>query len=271
VQVYRGDKIMDFGMPTLIEYDTLVENAKLSKEVGLDFIELNMNLPQYTLERLKEIQYLKALSEEYGHYYTIHLEENLNICEFNQGVAKAYENTVYETIETALALRVPLLNMHMHSGIYITLPDRKVYLYEKYKDIYLKKLEVFRDKCRKLIGSSSLVISLENTDGFRPFQREGIELLLESKVFTLTWDIGHSHAANGIDEEFLLEHKTRLQHFHIHDGLGKQNHMTLGQGEINLAERLSLAEETGSRCVLETKTAESLRVSVDWLKVRSYI
>jgi sugar phosphate isomerase/epimerase len=262
---------MDFGMPTLIEYDTLVENARLCKATGLDFIELNMNLPQYTLEQLKETQYLKELSEEYGHYYTIHLEENLNVCEFNQAVAKAYEATVYETIEAALALKVPLLNMHMHSGIYITLPDKKVYLYDKYKDIYLKKLEVFRDNCQRVIGNSNLIISLENTDGFRPFQKEGIELLLDSKVFTLTWDIGHSHAAKDIDEEFLIEHKSRLQHFHIHDGAGKQNHMTLGQGEINLAERLSLAEETGSRCVLETKTAESLRTSVDWLKDRSYL
>ena len=34
---------MDFGMPTLIENKTLEENIALCKELGLQFIELNMN------------------------------------------------------------------------------------------------------------------------------------------------------------------------------------------------------------------------------------
>lgn len=38
---------MDFGMPTLIENDTLEDNAKLCNELGLQFVELNMNLPQF--------------------------------------------------------------------------------------------------------------------------------------------------------------------------------------------------------------------------------
>lgn len=263
---------MEYGMPTLIEFDTLRENAVLCKDLGLKFIELNMNLPQYTEEAFQNISYLTELSNEYGIYYTIHLDENLNICDFNNRVAKAYEETVYETVRAAIRLKVPLLNMHMHTGIYITLPDRKEYLFEKYKDIYLRKLEQFRNQCTEMIGNSNLVVSIENAGGYLPFQKEGIEVLLKSPVFTLTWDIGHSHATGKkADEEFILKHKDRLRHFHIHDALEKRNHLTLGTGEINLAEKLLIAQDTKSRCVLETKTAKSLKESMNWLKENKMI
>lgn len=262
---------MTYGMPTLIEFDTLEENAILCHKLGLKFIELNMNLPQYTENKLKEIGFLKALSEEYGMFYTIHLDENLNVCDFNSRVGRAYEETVYEIIEAALTLGAPLINMHMHNGIFVTLPDRQVYLYEKYKEIYLEKLIAFRDHCSKLIGNNNLLVSMENTGGFHPFQKEGIEEMLKSPVFSLTWDIGHSHAAGGEDEIFILSHKDRLKHFHIHDASGKKNHLTLGTGDIKLQEKLSLAVETGSRCVLETKTSVSLSESVAWLRERELL
>lgn len=39
-----------FGMPTLIELSTISDCVKLCKELNLDFIELNMNMPQYQVE-----------------------------------------------------------------------------------------------------------------------------------------------------------------------------------------------------------------------------
>ncbi|MEY8357128.1 hypothetical protein AALB39_27815 [Lachnospiraceae bacterium 54-53] len=43
---------IDFGMPTLIELAGLEENARPCNSLGLKFIELNMNLPQYQVEIL---------------------------------------------------------------------------------------------------------------------------------------------------------------------------------------------------------------------------
>lgn len=51
----------------------------------------------------------------------------------------------------------------------------------------------------------------------------------------------------------------------IHDAVGDKNHLTLGIGEINLDERLKIAENHGCRCVIETKTLEALRESVKWI------
>ncbi len=272
---------MQFGMPTLIENKTLEDNVNLCKSLGLKFIELNMNFPEYQVEELEETEKIISLAEDAGIYYTIHLDENLNIADFNKLVSDAYLETVRRSIEVTkklLCLRdkfgdksQPLtLNMHMHHGIFITLPDRKVQMYDRDFDTYMKSFAVFRDKCEEWIGDSDVKIAIENTDGFREYEKKAIEFLLESPKFGLTWDIGHSKGTGEKDVPFIKEHVDNLIHFHIHDGKENppKNHLALGDGEIDLPDRLNLAKERNARCVLETKTIEALKHSVKWLKDR---
>jgi len=269
---------MQFGMPTLIENRTIEDNINLSKSLGLQFIELNMNFPEYQVDRLEQTEKLIARAEQAGIYYTIHLDENLNIADFNHLVSDAYLETVRRTISVARDLlplrdkfgdsRQPMIiNMHMNHGIFITLPDRKVQMYERDFDVYMKSFSVFRSLCEEWIGNSDVKITVENTDGFREYEKKAVEYLLESPVFGLTWDIGHSKAIHETDVPFLMEHKEHLIHFHIHDGTETppRNHLALGDGEIDLMDRLKLAKEKNARCVLETKTIEALKQSVQWL------
>ena len=270
---------MQFGMPTLIENRTPEDNVALCCRLGLRFIELNMNFPEYQVDRLEHTDELKRLAEQAGIYYTIHLDENLNIADFNQLVSEAYLETVRRTIAVAKEL-LPLrdrfgdrnqpmtLNMHMNHGIYITLPDRKVQMYERDFDVYMRAFARFRSMCEEWIGDSDVMIAIENTDGFRDYEKKAIEYLLKSPAFGLTWDIGHSKAIGEKDVPFLMSHQAKLVHFHIHDGSENppRNHLALGDGEINLSERLDLAESRNARCVLETKTIAALRQSVQWLR-----
>lgn len=273
--------MIQFGMPTLIENRTLQENIDLCSSLGLRFIELNMNFPEYGLETLEQADRLLEAADRVGIYYTVHLDENLNIADFNSLVTGAYLETVRRTLAAVKRLlplrdrygdpaRPLVVNMHMHHGIYITLPDRKVQMYERDKDCYLESWRRFRGLCEEWIGDAPVRIAVENTDGFRPYEREAIALFLESPLFGLTWDIGHSRAAAEKDMPLLLERKSRLVHFHIHDGTEQppRNHLALGDGEIDLSARLDLAEELGCRCVLETKTVDALRRSVEWLKTK---
>ncbi len=271
--------MMQFGMPTLIENKTLEDNINLCSSLGLNFIELNMNFPEYQVDLFEETDRLIEFADKAGIYYTIHLDENLNIADFNRLVSDAYLETVRRSIEVTKAL-LPLrdsygdasqpltLNMHMHHGIYITLPDRKVQMYDRDFDTYMKSFSVFREKCEEWIGDSDIMIAVENTDGFREYEKKAIEFLLESQKFGLTWDIGHSKATGEKDVPFIMSHKDHLIHFHIHDGseVPPRNHLALGDGEIDLKERLSLAEQRNARCVLETKTIEALKKSVGRLK-----
>ena len=274
---------MQFGMPTLIENHTLEEDAALCEEQGLRFIELNMNFPEYQVDQLERTEELIRIAERHRLYYTIHLDENLNVADFNPLVSQAYLETVRRTIMAAKALlplrdrfgdpRQPLtLNMHMHHGIYITLPDRKVQMYERDFDTYMKSFAAFRALCGEWIGDSGIMMAVENTDGFREYEKKAILYLLESPKFGLTWDIGRSWATHEQDVPFLTEHRERLIHFHIHDGTESppRNHLALGDGEIDLRDRLRLAEDRTARCVLETKTVRALKQSVQWLRQRSH-
>ena len=271
-------------MPTLIENRTLQENALLCSSLGLQFIELNMNFPEYQTEYLLDTAPLLQTAEKYGLYYTIHLDENLNIADFNHLISQACLETVRQSILAARELiclrdcygdrHQPLvLNMHMNHGIHITLPDRKVQMYERDPELYFSSFAKFRSLCEEWIGSSDLMICVENTDGFRSYERKAIEYLLESPKFGLTWDIGHSKSVDEKDVPFILEHTDHLIHFHIHDAteIPPQNHLALGDGEIDLIERLVLADRRNARCVLETKTVEALKHSVQWLRKHDFI
>ena len=278
----RGVIMLEFGMPTLIENKTLEENIFLCKELGLSFVELNMNFPEYQIDKLENTELFYQKADNVGIYYTIHLDENLNIADFNPLVRTAYLETVRRTIAVAKKL-LPLknkyekkehpfiINMHMHHGIFITLPNKKVQMYERDFDVYWNAFQDFIAFCEEWIGDADIKIAIENTDGFHEYERKVIESMLASDCFVLTWDIGHSKATKEIDVPFILSHQDKIKHFHIHDGSEQppKNHLALGDGEIPLADRLRIAKECNARGVLETKTIEALRKSIEWIE-RNY-
>ena len=255
---------LDFGMPTLIETSNIEECISLCTELGLQFIEINMNMPQYQIDRL-DISTLKKASNQ-GLYFTFHLDENFNIADFNGKVAQAYMDTIMSTIKIAKELNASVINMHMHEGIHFKLPNEKIYLFELYSDFYMSALTRFRDNCDKALSGSHIKICVENCNGYLPFMKKGVELLLKSDVFKLTFDIGHSYCAKNIDEDFIMKNKNKLYHMHIHDAEGDKCHLVLGKGKINLKSKLSLAESQNCRCVIEVKSISGLRESVLYLK-----
>lgn len=222
---------MQLGMPTLLEAKTLEECASLCRELGLQFIELNMNLPQYQTANMDEKEFTD-IAQRYGIFYTIHLDENLNPCDFNPLVAKAYMDTALMTVEAAKALHAPVLNMHLNHGVHFKMPGENVYLFDAYLDTYL---------------------------GW---------LLLSSDAFALTFDIGHNYCMGGSDEDIILQYENKLCHMHMHDALGSRCHLALGTGEIDVMKYLIMARRLNLRIVLETKTLEGLRQSAAYVNTQ---
>ncbi|MBP3656473.1 MAG: sugar phosphate isomerase/epimerase [Clostridia bacterium] len=258
---------LKLGMPTLIEAPSLRVCAQLCKELGLDFIEINMNMPQYQPQTIDPAA-LCAVARRYGVGYTMHIDENLNACDFNKDVAQAYTRSVLQTILLARTAGIPTLNMHLSRGVHFTLPDRKVYLFDAYREIYMDGIRRFRDACTEAIGGDDVRICLENYNGYLGFQREAIDLLLQSPAFGLTLDVGHNHVQRRQDEAFILERGERLCHMHLHDAMGQRDHLSLGEGEMDIPAQLALAKAHGCSVVVEVKTIASLRDSIAWLRAR---
>lgn len=255
---------MDFGMPYLIETQSIEECCGLAKELGLQFVELNASFPDCLVEKLDPAQ-LHQLSKKYGVYFTLHIDETCNPVAFNTIVRAAWLKSVRHALSIAAALGMPIVNMHFPMGDYVTLPDRRVYLYEQYADDFQAALTEFRDVCEEVLRDTNIHVSIENTSGWKDYENRAIEYLLESHVFGLTLDIGHCHGVEDADEAFFRKHDERLIHMHGHDGLGRKDHMVLGDGEIDLRERFAWAKRRNARVVLETKTIEALRTSVQRL------
>ena len=252
---------MDIGMPYLLEMGTIQDCCELARELGLSFVELNANFPACQTECM-DPACLHRLRREYGLYFTLHLEEECDPFTFNRQVRGAWLKTVRQGLALATALEMPIVNMHFPHGVYITLPEKKTYLYAEYADEFYKALAAFRSLCEEALNGADTRIAIENTNGWLPHEQQAIAYLLESPVFGLTLDIGHSHGVGDADESFFRQHGERLIHMHGHDALGKKNHLALGDGEVDLAGRFAWARRQNARIVLETKTIAALRSSV---------
>ena len=255
-----------FGMPSLFEADSVEKSAALCRQLGLSFVELNANFPLFQPHRL-DGKALQKVAQEYGVFFSIHLDDGLNIADFNPLVAEAYSQTVEKTLALAQEAGIQRLNMHLPRGAVYTLPEGKVYFAQRYEQEYLDTVRRFRDQCHSWVGETGLRLCVENADGFLAVQRKAIDILLESPVFGLTLDIGHDHCAGGMDRDFILKRAERLCHMHMHDAvLPNSDHRPLGEGEIDLPNFLNLADSVNATVVLEVKTEAGLRQSLRWLK-----
>lgn len=262
--------MVTYGMPALMELQTVEQHCALCARLGLSFVELNTNFPDQQLHLL-DPELLRGLAQRYGIGFTIHLNDEMPVADFNPTVANGYLAAVLEAIEFAGAIHAPVINMHISEGAHYTRPDGVVYFYQAYEKDYLSGMAAFRDACQEAIGSSDIRICMENSKAYFPFQKKALELLLESPVFALTLDIGHNHCSHYVDEGWILERRDRLAHMHIHDAKGMQDHLPLGFGDMDLARYLTLAQEQACTAVLEVKTAEGLRQSVSQLRETGYL
>lgn len=253
--------MFQFGMPTLLEFESLEMNAKYCKENGLKFIEINMNMPQYQVEALNR-DHLLDLMKRYDIYFTFHMADNLDIANFQKEIRDAYVELVLQTLAFAESIASPIVNMHMQKGVYFTLPTEKVYMYDKYIGRYLEYVDSFYKVMEVFLEDKGVKLAIENTGDYNlDFMKKGTELLIDSKHIYMTYDIGHDYSF-GHDHEFVIEHLEKIRHMHIHDAIGVDHHLALGTGDMKLERYIGFAKNYHIRCVIEAKTIDALTKSV---------
>ena len=255
---------MDFGIPTLMEFPEAEELAAFCGAQGFGFVEMNMTFPWFQAEAISA-QMVRAWKKRYGIGFTIHLHDQVNPFAFSPELRRGSLENIRFALALACEAGIPKITMHMQPGTYSTVNGRKTYLCAQLKDRYLELVSDFRRFAEEELQGSDTLLCVENTSGFLPYQREAIDLLLESQRFGLTFDIGHSFKAGGEDEGFILAHADRLYHFHIHDCSVKANHLALGAGGMEIARYVRLARERGCSVVTEVKESGALLRSKEYL------
>lgn len=253
-------------MPTLVECDGILDCVKVAEECGLDFIEINMSFPEYLPSRLDAEELIK-ITKEKGIFYTIHADEQLNPFDFNETVSRCYFSVMRECIEFAKKIGVPVINMHLLKGVYVTLPEKVILLTDVYKNEYLTRVKEFIAMCEEAIGDAPLKIAIENVDS-NPFtisQKDALALFMQSPVFALTLDVGHDDCLAGADRWAYEKYQKKLVHMHLHDSDGKHPHLPLGKGRLNINEKISILPEDKT-CLIEVKTIAGLKESMEFLK-----
>ncbi len=249
---------MDYGMPTLLSHKTLCESVRECESLGLDFIEINMNMPAYAGDNITK----EMLSPRGGVYFTLHLDECFNPCDFNSTVAEAYAKSALRAISLAADAGAPAVNMHLPLGVRFLMPDGHVNLFDEYFNIFSDGLRSFRDAAEKAANGMAK-ICVENTSFTRLERtREAFDILLESDAFSLTYDAGHDACDGFAAREYYESRAKRITHMHLHQSDGETCHLPLGAGVSNV----DGLTEAVQRTLIEIKDVPGLRKSVDWLR-----
>lgn len=201
-----------WGMPALVELNGIEDNAELCKSLGLSFIELNMNLPEYQPNKI-DIERLMYLKRNYNLFYTIHLPEEFDAANFNEDIRAAYEKIFADTVAVAGKIDAPIINMHMNTGVYFTMPDGKVYLYKKYMEDYLASMKRFAAYSGDMLKNTSIKLCIENTGIYdTDYITKAVDELIMRDTIFLTWDIGHDHSSENKDKSYIMANADKLKH-----------------------------------------------------------
>ena len=262
---------MKIGMPALVEYTKLNELVDLCQELKLNFIELNMNLPYNFIQNISPTE-LKKITEETNIEFTMHMPDEADLGTFYQSVREGYVKLFSDTLDWAYESGVKLLNLHIIEGAKMTLPDKKVYIYDQYsveyQNNFIKSIESLSLKAHKY----NTILSIENSHNFgKTYIQKVLDKAITYKNVELTWDTGHDAVSNFTDKIYLMKHVEQIAHMHFHDAKGQKDHQVPYDGELNISEIIRFARERNITMLIEVKTSEALRKSVAILREKKLI
>lgn len=259
---------MKIGMATLVELKDFEANLKLCQSLGLDFVEVNMNLPMFGT--CMDVSGMKKLLANYQLGITLHVAERIDVCELDPVIRKGYLDAMIHTLKIANELKAFKVNMHMSEGIYFKLPDKKVFLYNTFKDDYMSHLQTFLEVVTEHIGDT--ILCIENTGILHhDFVKEGCDILLKHNQIFLTYDIGHDITSGYKDREYYFEKDHKIQHYHIHDGTDTKNHLTLFTGDLDIHHFMNEVDNKSCSAVIEVKSQKHLETSIQALRSKKLI
>ncbi len=249
------------GMPVLMEYDNVLDNVLLAKELGLDFVELNINM-LYCKPNEEFRHMLLEYKEKYDIEFTMHYYDTLDI----GSTSKYYRNYLYtEFSEIGKYLEgvISRIILHLEPGAYMTINSEKNYVYKADKDYVTRTVNTVKT-IEEILSTFSIGVYLENVP-IAPFMEELYKELNDSGC-KFCFDIGHNVIYhNYLYEEFRKKYNLNVKHMHMHNAYNKKDHQELLKGEVYIPSYFDFAIEHDVDIVIEVKDIENLRRSIKYL------
>lgn len=247
---------MKLGMPQLYEFDTIEENLILCKELGLDFIELNLNFGYCRKEM--EAQTVCDLLKKYNVEATLHFYDEADFGSYDE-VVEAYL-TLLERYAKLGNGYIKLINVHNIPGPIVTISGVKNYIYDKEYDTYINRLINNLNKANKICNDNNIEMVIENTN--IPEYMIKTYKDLYNNGFKFNYDIGHDDNDNDMLLNIIKDIPLEFKEFHIHDGNRKTCHLALSEGNIDIKKFKNMATNFNAYVVLEVKQKSDLLKSV---------
>jgi len=246
----------------LPEFASLGESVLVAKELGLDFVELNAEVPFCLPQNLKKADIESGLS------FTVHLFEAAEVGLLYEPARKAQIEVLKRIMtEYKAEANIKRFTLHINEGAFSTMPDKtKIYVFERFERDYL-------DACRKsfkelsdFAAKNDLEICFENVKvseyAFKAFAE-----LTKYPNLNYTFDAGHDVLwAGGRAFCEFLKSPEKIRHVHLHDVVNGVDHQELGQGKVDVAKILDFCKANNTDIVLEVRREEQLRNSLDYLR-----
>ena len=249
---------MKLGMPQLYEFDTIEENLKLGQELGLDFIELNLNFGYCRKEM--EACNLAPMLASYGLEATLHFYDEADFGSYDE-VVDAYLKLLEKYAYLGQGY-IKQINIHLNPGPVVTIAGVKNYIYEKEFEDYIGRLSGNLQKAKAILEPKGINMVIENTDNTPEFLMNAYRFLRQ-EGYRFCFDIGHDHLSHDVLWNLASEFPLPFDEFHVHDAKNRNKcHLALGEGELDVAIFKRLAEKNNAYVVLEVKQSSDLRVSV---------
>ena len=193
--------------------------------------------------------------------FTVHTGiADINVASTNERIREASVTNIVREMEAARKLGIDTVTVH--PGI-INLAVKNIRgrcIEQAQKS--MKEIEASAEE----YGIHACIENMPNFPVMLGIQADELAEIVEGTDLPICFDIGHANTAGQVDRMVEL-FGDRIRNVHIHDNLGeKDDHMTIGDGNVDFGHVLELLKSYRHRYIIECKTLESGVESLSRLK-----
>jgi len=233
---------MKFGAMNNPLKPILEEIDRISK-LGVDFIELTVDAPEATAEKLSSQK--DAILERISKYnleLMFHLPTFVQTAHLSENIRNASQNEVLKAIELAKEFGVKKATIH---PCYATELGHQVK--DKVRELGLEYLEKAYKKAEEL-GINLCIENMIPNTGIYIEPDEFKEIFEKFKNMKFMLDIGHANIKTEKNRsfKFIEMFGNRLAHIHVSDNSGKEDeHLPIGCGKIDFEDVMKTLKKLG--------------------------